>query len=146
MAFLPVMEWVGDWNVGELVLNDNSDILKWLSEQESIDDVVRWRCPALSKLKIKSTVSIEDLREFARKRYPESEEEDIAEEEIDIDIERPDILDTLDVSGLWEGSDDEEVDYSGYYDAEEELRVLFGCPDVTGCPRRRKTRDDYDYY
>ncbi|KAG8988703.1 rRNA-processing protein bfr2, partial [Tulasnella sp. 427] len=134
-AFLPVMHWVGDVNIAGLVLNDGNitkTILEWLSGRFVQDDLELWRCPGLTKLEIGSTVYLDDLRKFARKRYPEGveEDEDMPEDE-DPDVERPELLDTLDVPGLWQPSDDEE-DYSGYFDAEDELCALFGCKEVTG--------------
>ncbi|KAG8949903.1 hypothetical protein FRC04_008206 [Tulasnella sp. 424] len=143
MAFLPVMEWLGD--ITELTLDDPSvstEVLKWLSDGVTTEKEVEWRCPRLEKLSIPTPfVWLKDLRGFAKKRYGGSSGNDSVTEEGDLTIHWPDDLVHLDISGLSDDSD-EDMDM----DADEELYELLGCQKITGYRRSKRRRDAYDDY
>ncbi|KAG8949908.1 hypothetical protein FRC04_008211 [Tulasnella sp. 424] len=141
MAFLPVMEWLGD--ITGLTLNDpyvSTEVLKWLSERVITENGVEWRCSRLGNLSILCPlVKLSDIRKFAESRYGGSNGNGPLTEG-DLTIYWPVNLECLDISGL-SGNDDKDAGKLELYD-------LLGCHEVIGYNRRRRARqvDDYGYY
>ncbi|KAG8949909.1 hypothetical protein FRC04_008212 [Tulasnella sp. 424] len=133
MAFLPVMEWLGD--ITELTLNDpyvSTEVLKWLSERVTTENEVEWRCSRLEKLTIPCPlVRLTDVRNFAKSRYGGSNRNGSVIEEGDLTIHWPDNLQCLDISGPSGGAD---LDI----DVEGELYELLGCYEITGYNGRKR--------
>ncbi|KAG8897644.1 rRNA-processing protein bfr2, partial [Tulasnella sp. 408] len=125
-AFLPVVEWLGD--ITELVLNDYyglTEVLKWLSERVVEGDEVRWRCPRLHELSILEGPRVEDVIDFAAKRYGGSKGDGAVTQEGGLTVYWPDHLEFVDISGL---NGDGDIDPG----AEEDLYNLLGCKQFFG--------------
>ncbi|KAG8990295.1 hypothetical protein FRB90_001830 [Tulasnella sp. 427] len=148
MAFLPVMEWLGniEEEVTHLVIHDwdtSKEILKWLAERVESENEITWRCSWLRTLELRGLVELDDLRDFGDMRYAKSTDDGGVTKEGNLDVYWPALLETLDISGFWEPSDDEDEDRIS---ADEEIYEWTGCKRITGYNRKRRRRDDYDYY
>ncbi|KIO17289.1 hypothetical protein M407DRAFT_33053 [Tulasnella calospora MUT 4182] len=119
-----ILEWIP--NITELntwTYNGVSELIHYLTERIYHGNKVEWRCPRLRRVRFSGyPTALEDVLEFARRRYGDRPKGDVSDEKGEITIHWPETLEYMDVEGV-EDMNSETV---------EELREITGCAEIVG--------------
>ncbi|KIO19975.1 hypothetical protein M407DRAFT_30374 [Tulasnella calospora MUT 4182] len=119
-----ILEWIP--NITELTTwtyNGASELINYLTERICHGNKVEWRCPRLRRVRFSGyPTALEDVLEFARRRYGDRPKGNVSEEKGEIIIHWPETLEYMDVEGV-EDMTSETV---------EELREITGCAEIVG--------------